>query len=305
MRVKLRELLVASTLCVAWLAGGVCVAADKPVRLAYVEWSSSIASAHVVCAVLEQRLGHDCRLEAMTADQMWAAVAEGRADAMLSAWLPDTHRHYLERFGEQMVDLGPNLVGTRTGLVVPDVSAGRQTGRDGMRGRSANHVESIGDLRQHGERYGRRIVGIDPAAGIMRATREAMRAYGLEGWRLLEGSEGQMTRELTEAIRRKQSIAVTGWIPHWMFGRWSLRILEDPKGVYGEQGAIHTMSRYGLAEEMPEVYRFLDRFNWTPRDIEQLMLWIELDNGLDPYGKAVRWLKAHPEEVSEWLDDGA
>ncbi len=32
-----------------------------------------------------------------------------------------------------------------------------------------------------------------------------------------------------EAIRKKQWIVVTGWSPHWMFGRWNLHYLDDPK----------------------------------------------------------------------------
>jgi glycine betaine/proline transport system substrate-binding protein len=95
---------------------------------------------------------------------------------------------------------------------------------------------------------------------------------------------------------------VTGWVPHWMFGRWSLRMLDDPKGIYGSDGEIHTMVRKGLEKDLPVVTHFLDRFHWTPRDMEQLMLWIELDKGLDPYGKAVRWLEANPQRVNEWLE---
>jgi glycine betaine/proline transport system substrate-binding protein len=220
---------------------------------------------------------------------------------MLSAWLPDTHRHYLERYAAGVVDLGPNLEGTRTGLVVPAVAAGRQTGATGMRGRRDLRVESIGDLRGMQRVFAGRIVGIDPEAGIMRAAERAIEAYDLAGWRLVEGSEAQMTAALTQAVRRQEPVVVTGWVPHWMFGRWALRMLDDPKGIFGDAGAIHTLVRPGLGREMPEVQRFLDRFRWEPRDMEQLMLWIEIDRGLDPYGKARRWLAANPAKVEAWI----
>jgi len=164
---------------------GATVSAQGAVRIAYADWSSSVASAHVVCAVLEERLQRRCDLQRLPADEMWAAVAEGRADAMLSAWLPDTHRHYLERYAASVVDLGPNLEGTRTGLVVPAVAAGRQTGATGMRGRRDVSVESIADLREKQQAFGGRIVGIDPEAGIMRAAERALEAYDLAGWRLV------------------------------------------------------------------------------------------------------------------------
>jgi glycine betaine/proline transport system substrate-binding protein len=50
---------------------------------------------------------------------MWAGVAGGDTDAMVAAWLPTTHADYLDKYKDKVEDLGPNLNGTKTGLVVP------------------------------------------------------------------------------------------------------------------------------------------------------------------------------------------
>ncbi|MCH8853257.1 MAG: glycosyltransferase, partial [Planctomycetes bacterium] len=42
------------------------------------------------------------------------------ADAIVAAWLPTTHAEYMERVGDNTEDLGPNLDGTKLGLVVPE-----------------------------------------------------------------------------------------------------------------------------------------------------------------------------------------
>ena len=276
--------------------------AAQTVKLAYVEWSSSIASTHVVQAVLQERLGYRVELQAMEADEMWQAVADGGVDGMLSAWLPTTHERYLARFKDQLVDLGPNLTGARIGLVVPDVSLGRQTGGLGKRARPYIKAESIPDLAEYSSKFRRRIVGIDPAAGVMMKAREALRVYGLEDYRLIDGSEVSMTAELSNAIRRQKWIAVTGWTPHWMFARWKLKFLDDPKNVFGGPEEIHTMVRPGLREAMPEVYQFLDRFSWTPEEASQYMIWNQADHGMYPYEKAQRWLRMNPERVGKWLE---
>jgi glycine betaine/proline transport system substrate-binding protein len=276
--------------------------APTPLKVAYVDWSSSLASANLICALMREGLGEGCDLVETTAERMWRMVAQSRADVMLSAWLPDTHAHYMRRFGRFLDDLGPNLTGTRTGLVVPAVSTGRQTGGAGMRTRPYVTVRSIADLAQHRREFSGRIIGIDPEAGIMRATREAMEVYGLGGFRLLEGSEGIMTDALATAIARQEWVVVTGWTPHWMFGRWSLRFLEDPKGVYGGTGRIHTMVRDGLADDRPQVHRVLDRFVWTVDEINQLMVWIEQDGRRDPYAQALRWLRTHQDRAQAWLN---
>ncbi len=273
------------------------------VKLAYVEqWSSETASTNLVKAVLREKLGYRCDLMAMSPKQMWEAVAAGRADAMVSAWLPGTHEHYYREYKDRVDDLGPNLEGTRIGLLVPDVSVGRQTGGSGQHNEPYIKADSIAELPEYAQEFRHRIVGIGPDAGIMRKTRHALKAYGLEDdFRLVEGSEQSMTREITEAVSKQEWIVVTGWYPHWMFGRWKLKFLEDPKNVYGDKEHINTIVRKGLKQDMPEVYTFLDNFRWTSEQMAHLMLWIKQTDGLYPYEQALRWLRTHPERVEEWL----
>jgi glycine betaine/proline transport system substrate-binding protein len=280
-------------------------AASPALRIAYVDWSSSVASANVVCAVIEERLNQRCDLIQTTADEMWRMVADGEADAMLSAWLPDTHADYLATYGDRIEDLGPNLVGTRTGLVVPATGVGRQTGAFGERSEPSLDIRSIPELSEHRRELDGRIVGIDPEAGIMQATERAIDVYGLAGFRLVQGDESTMTAALADALARNQPIVVTGWLPHWMFGRWSLRFLEDPEKVYGGTGRIHTMARPGLADEQPTAAAVLDRFEWSPQAMERLLVWVYQDRGRDPYSQALRWMRAHPEQVDAWVEGAA
>lgn len=276
--------------------------AGEKIRLAYTEWSSSVASANLVKAVLQEKLGIPCELIALGADEMWAAVAEGRADAMLSAWLPDTHAHYHEQFGDQVVNLGPNLEGTKIGLVVPNVTRGRLTAGTGIRNQPYIDIDSIPELKTHADKFKHRIIGIEPEAGIMRRTRQAMETYGLEDFRLVEGSEVAMVAELSHAVRRQKWIVVTGWLPHWSFARWNLKFLDDPENAFGGSGTINTVVRQGLKKDMPQAFDLLDRFFWEPSDAGQLMLWIREEEGRFPYEKALRWMRTHPEKIKGWID---
>jgi len=271
------------------------------VRLAYVEWSSEIASTHLVQAIIQEKLGKTCHILPMEADEMWEAVARGTVDAMVSAWLPETQGKLYKKYKDQVDNLGPNLENARVGLVVPNITVGRQTMGTGLRNKPYISTNSIAQLPEFVREFKGKIIGIDPAAGIMERSREAIKVYGLNQYRLISGSEVSMTAELSNAIRKQRWIVVTGWIPHWMFGRWNLKFLEDPKNVYGSNEYISTIARKGLKKEMPAVYRFLDQFKWNAKEMDQLMVWIKDDNSMYPYEKALRWIRYNQDQVNSWI----
>ena len=60
-----------------------------------------------------------------------------------------------------------------------------------------------------------------------------------------------MTASLKKAIDKKDWIVVTGWTPHWMFDRFKLKVLQDPKLIYGNTESIHTIAWKGFSEKDP------------------------------------------------------
>ncbi len=299
-RTALRRL--ARLLAIAALLAAGVAPAQETLRIAHASWSSSRASAHVVAEALRARLGLDVTLTELPIDDAWAAVAAGQQDVLLSAWLPDTHATYLDRHGDELRDLGPNLEGTRTGLAVPDIGSARQTGAAGARGVTAADVTAIPDLAGQADRYGGVVVGIDPEAGVMLQAREALEAYGLGGWSLLAtGSEAAMLERLAAAVRRGEPVVVTAWVPLWANARWNLRFLDDPRGAFGAEGAIHTLVREGLADDLPEATAVLDAFAWSPEAMERVMVWME-DPATFPRDAARRWLATNEDRVDAWFE---
>jgi glycine betaine/proline transport system substrate-binding protein len=150
-----------------------------------------------------------------------------------------------------------------------------------------------------GQQVGYKIIGIDPGAGLMKATEKAVGEYELKDWELVEGSSAAMTAALSEAIKNKKPIIVTGWTPHWMFSKFDLKYLKDPKGVYGKEEQIHTIVRKGLKEAHPSAYAFLDNFTWTPSDMEKVML--AISEGKNPEEAAAEWVNNNQELVNKWV----
>ncbi|MGO4107962.1 glycine betaine ABC transporter substrate-binding protein [Paenibacillus sp. YAF4_2] len=260
---------------------------SKEIKLAYVAWDSEIASTNVVKYVLESKLDYSVDLLQVDAGPMWAGMADGSADAMVAAWLPTTHASYLDKYGSSVEDLGPNLEGTKTGLVVP----------------SYMKESSIEDLNNEatGKLVDYEIIGIEPGAGIMQSTDKVLKDYGLESkWKLIESSSAAMAQELQKAYEAKKPIIVTGWTPHWMFAKMDLKYLDDPKGVYGGAESIHTIARKDLKSDKADAYKLLDQFTWTPEDMAQVM--VAINEGQSPEEAAKAWADSHQEQVEKWLD---
>lgn len=268
-------------------ASGSVQAQDKgTVNLAYVEWSDAVASTNVMRVVLE-KAGYDVNLTSLSAAAMWQGLSTGDADAITTAWLPTTHKDYFARVKDQVENLGANLEGTKLGLVVPEYS----------------EMSSIEDISDHADDLEGRITGIDPGAGIMSLTEDVIDQYGLDV-ELQSGSGATMTSALDTAIDNHEDIVITGWTPHWMFARWDLKYLDDPKNVFGGSEEIDTVVRKGLKEDMPEAYAILDNFSWTPEELGEVMLLNQKDDA-DPYESAKQWVEDNPDIVSEWMPESA
>ncbi|WP_411349317.1 glycine betaine ABC transporter substrate-binding protein [Paenibacillus sp. WLX2291] len=151
-----------------------------------------------------------------------------------------------------------------------------------------------------GEQLNYQITGVEPAAGQMQTTRKAMEQYGLSDWSLLSSSSAAMPAALERAINTQQPIVVTGWTPHWMFNKYDLKYLDDPKNIFGSGEEIHTVTRKNLKQDEPSAYAFLDRFFWTSEEMQEIMVTVQ--DGADPADAVKQWADAHPDRIKEWTD---
>lgn len=92
-------------------------------------------------------------------------------------------------------------------------------------------IDSMDQLNDNADKFGGKIVGIEPGSGLMRDTSNSVKAYDLK-LQLVEGSTAAMTAALKSATDRKEWIAVTIWEPSWMMQKYDVKFLADPKGVF-------------------------------------------------------------------------
>lgn len=272
------------TLIAALLFTGTAFA-KKTVQIAYVEWARAVAITHVAGEILEKEYGYRVKLKSVANAAMWASVASGDSDALLCAWLPATHADLYEKYKAGFEDLGPNYTGAKLGFVVPSYVT----------------INSIPEMAGAIDKFKGKIIGIDPGAGMSKSTEKAIKdnTSGLGKFKYVSGSDAIMVASLADAIKKKEWIVIPGWQPHWMFGQWELKILNDPDSIFGSEETINTIVRKDLKKEDEAAYKFFKNFDWKQVDLSPVL--VDNKNGMDPRKSARKFVKENSAKIKELL----
>jgi len=252
------------------------------IKIAYPNWAEGIAMTYLAKAIIEEELDMEVELTQADPGVIYAAVANGDQHVFLDAWLPHTHAPYWDQFKDDLEDLGPNFSYGVTGLVAP----------------AYLEVDSIDDLNKIADDLDGKIIGIGTGAGIFRNTAKVIEEYDLDLTQVASSGPA-MTAALKNAIDEGEPVVVTGWKPHWKFGRYDLKVLEDPKGVYPIDGC-KTVATKGFSDDYPEVAQFLTNFNLTEAALLDLMLAID-DSDDDVADVAMDWMEDNEALVDSWI----
>jgi glycine betaine/proline transport system substrate-binding protein len=175
---------------------------------------------------------------------LYTALSQGDIDIYPSAWPEVTHASYLETYGDNIESLGAYYDNAKLTWAVPEYSK----------------ITSIEDIPQHADVLGKRIIGIEPGAGLTKASAESViPQYGLDDFELVTSSTSAMLAELKTKTDAKQEIVVTLWRPFWANAAFGMRDLEDPKEALGKREALHFLATKGFKDKYPEVAEWIGK----------------------------------------------
>jgi glycine betaine/proline transport system substrate-binding protein len=277
---------IASLLLAAGLSlTGTAQAADT-IKIGWTAWSDAEFVTKLAKKIMEDQLGYEVELLQTDIAPQYQGISTGDIDVMLMSWQPVTHEDYIKKIGDKAFDLGLIYTDAKLGWVVPAFVP-------------EDELKSIEDLSKPEvkEKLDGTITGIDPGAGLMRLSNEAIEEYGLD-YDLQISSGAGMTAALERAVRRDEWIVVTGWSPHWMFGKYDLRYLEDPKGTLGKAERVHAYARNGFYQDHIKAASFLSRMQIPVDDLQKYMFQAQETS----YEEAVdAYIEENPDRISYWV----
>ncbi|UWG98501.1 glycine betaine ABC transporter substrate-binding protein [Dehalobacter sp. DCM] len=282
---KLLVLTMIIVLVVSFTAGcsSTRQAADKgTVSIGYVNWAECVAVSNLWKVILEDQ-GYQVELTQLDVAPLFVGLSKGDLDVFMDAWLPITHETYWNEYQDSLEDYGIwYQEEAKIGIVVPKYVT----------------IDSIAQLKDEGSKFNKQIIGIDPGAGIMKASVRANTTYDL-GYDVVQGSEMAMMAAMDKAYGKNEWIAITGWSPHWMFAKYDLKYLDDPEGEFGEAEEIHILANKEFSGKQADVATMLKKFKMTDAQIGSLEGLI--NEGMEPAEAAKKWINENSDVVNGWI----
>ncbi|OCP14971.1 glycine betaine ABC transporter substrate-binding protein [Ensifer sp. LC163] len=264
-------------LCAAAMVGMTMVSAraeEKTITLGTMSWEDLTPITGITKKVLEDA-GYTVKVVPFSEWGIaYAALTKG--DVQLLASQTDyVAQDYWDKNKKRLEKISPVSHGLYQAIAVPQYVT----------------VDSVEQLNENADKFGGKIVGIEPGSGLMRDAATVVKDYDLK-LQLVEGSTAAMTAALKSAIDRNEWVAVTIWEPSWMMQKYPLKFLKDPKGIFPPPQSYYWIGQKGFSADYPHAREVVASVYVPLADITAI-------NGAVSDGKSM------DEAVKDWTDNHA
>lgn len=271
----------------AVLAGAVALglaapamAQDKVIKMGTMSWEDLTPITGITKKVLEDK-GYTVEVTPFSEWGIaYAALAKGDVQ-ILASQTDYVAQDYWQRNKSRLEKISPVSHGLFDGIAVP----------------AYVDMDSLDQLNDRADAFGGKIIGIEPGAGLMRETGDAIDAYGLK-LQLVDGSTAAMTAALKSAVERKEPIAVTLWEPSWMVQKFDVKFLKDPKHAFPPPQSYYWIGQKGFSEANPEAREIIASVFVPKEDITAINAAVNDGKTMDQ--AIADWIAAHADLIGRW-----
>lgn len=255
-------------------------AQDKTIKLGTMGWEDLVPITGIAKKVLEDKGYKVTVTEFSEIGIAYAALVKGDVQAMVSQTDYIAH-DYWNKNKSRLEKLSTVSYGCYQTFAVPKYM----------------QIDSIDELNAKSAEFGGKIIGIEPGSGLMRDAAQAVKDYQLKV-QVIEGSTAGMTAALKSAVELRKPIVVTLWNPSWMFSKYDMKFLKDPKRSFAPPCAYHMIAQAGFTKANPEASELLSTIYLPLADNNEINLNVNKGQTMD---QAVQgWIKANGELIKRW-----
>lgn len=260
---------------------------SKTVNIGYDGYFEDVDVTEMWKQLLEKR-GWHVKTTQLSVGALFTSLAQGGSSSVntfMDVWMPHTHKAYMDKYGSKLVNLGVWHKPTRIGLVVPKYVYDQG-------------IHSISDLNAHAKMFNNQIIGITAGAGeTLTMKKQVIPGYHLK-LKLVDSSGPAMLSALKKAESAHKPIVVTLWSPHWIFGKYQLKYLSDPKNAFGSTGVEQIEANKVWAGKNPTFKKYMSNFKMTKNQLDSLGLLCQQDGKV----KGVKtWISKNQSVVNSWF----
>ncbi|PJE79190.1 Glycine betaine/carnitine transport binding protein GbuC [invertebrate metagenome] len=230
-----------------------------------------------------ERMGHNVKRLYAPHVENFERLTSGEIDMLSSAWLPSSHGAYKNNT-EQKIKLH------ELGLHYEPYALW------GVPDYVSETVKSVRDLihPEIADRFNKKIQGIGSGAGITRFSIAMMEQYGLTdaGYQFFTGTQEDCVNAFETAVEKNEWVIVPLWWPQFLHARYTIRELEEPKGLLGIVDRAVLLLRDDKTDLLtPSQIEKLDQLRFSNQIVS------EIDNIVDCSEKTL------DEATSDWLEE--
>lgn len=279
------------------LSAGAHAAGDpascKNIAFSNVGWTDISATTGTATYILDA-LGYKTTTTILSVPVTFEEMKQKKIDVFLGNWMPTMADNIKPYVANKTVDvLGANLDGAKYTLAVPTYLYDEG-------------LKSFQDIAKFYKQLDGKIYGIEPGNDGNRLILDMIKnnTDGIGKFTLVQSSEQGMLAEVTRKTKAHKGIVFLGWEPHPMNTKYDMKYLSGGDAIFGPNyggATVYTNTSGGYVQACPNTGKFLTQLKFT-LEMENTIMGSIMYDKMDPQAAAAKYLKAHPEVMTPWLE---
>lgn len=246
-----------------------------------------------VYRIVLERSGYNVVMKSGAPEQLYEMLVTGECDLYVAALLPNAQHDLWSEHKEKLIQVAPLYYDVKQFWAVPAYVP-------------ASLVKSVADLAtpEVTAKMQKTINGPGMTTSLMLRSAQLMQDYRLSeaGYELAPGTQQEWADAFTRNVDAQNWFVTPLWQPQYLNKVAKLRMLDDPKGVFGKPDTAWLIAGKAARAKFPDhIYDILKRMEFSVANVNELDYMVNVEK-TPPLEAAHLWMSRHPYTIEYWLN---